>query len=163
MFAILRFLITIFELIVNDLYYFYHQFNFILWSLFTVINIFAYLIVLSNYQELNDLTKLQSIIKEKANSVNMSRSFLQDTSHLNGLNTISSKLNQSINSTPSHSICSSTISESFDRADFAFQKQLIQQQKQLEHQKMQQIKLDQVYNQLKESRPPLQSFKVESL
>lgn len=146
-FGVLRFLIMLFELVVNDLYYFYHQFNFVLWTLFTVVNLFAYLVVLSNYQELKDLSKLSQLTKEKVASMNVSRSLLQDTSHLDGaLSTISNKLSTS-------SICGgSTVSESFNKA---YQDQ--QKQQMLQQQQLQQLKLNQAYNQLKNSTVPLQN------
>ena len=156
----------IFELIVNDLYYLYHQLNFVLWTLFSTINLFAYLVVLSNYQELKDLSKLQDLAKEKAASMNVSKSFLQDTSGV--LSTISNKLfassndhlriNQSLHqsSTSTASIGSanqSTISESFDRA---FRDQ--EHQRALQEQQMQQLKLNQAYSLLKNSQAvPLQN------
>ena len=147
-FGALRFLIMLFELVVNDLYYFYHQFNYAVWTLFAVANLFAYLVVLSNYQELKDLTKLSQLTKEKGvASMNVSRSLLQDTSHLDGaLSTISNKLSTS-------SICGgSTVSESFNKA---YQDQ--QKQQMLQQQQLQQLKLNQAYNQLKNSTVPLQN------
>lgn len=148
---VLRFLITIFELVVNDLIFFFHQLNFVIWILFSLVNLYAYLVVLSNYQELHDLTKLTDLAKEKISSSNMSRSVLQDTSHLNALSTISNKLSIS---TPSQSISgSTTISESLTEKIYKEQQQqLIQQQQQ-----MQQLKLNQAYNQIKNSQCPIQS------
>lgn len=85
-----------------------------------------------------------------AASTNASRS-IHDTSHFtnnNPINTISSKFNNlSISTTPSQSVCgSTTISESFENKYKEQEKQLILQQQQI-----QQSKLNQAYNQLKNS------------
>ena len=66
-----------FQSIVNDLYFGYHQFMLLLWLLLTVFNVFAFLIVVSNYQELSNITKLEDMAKLKMStlsSLNASRS-----------------------------------------------------------------------------------------
>jgi hypothetical protein len=119
------------------------------------VNLFAYLVVLSNFQELKDLSKLQSSAKEKQlASINVSRSILHDSA----LSTISNKyLTSSNDHLRNHSITStasiaSTVSESFDRVYKDQENQRI-----LQEQQLQQLKLTQAYNLLKNSQVPLQN------
>ncbi|KAH8040755.1 hypothetical protein HPB51_012925 [Rhipicephalus microplus] len=61
----------------KDLYYSYHQAVLIIWILLIAANVFAWLIVYSNYQELTDITKLEDMAKLKLgtlSSLNASRS-----------------------------------------------------------------------------------------
>ncbi|KAL3234062.1 hypothetical protein MRX96_022811 [Rhipicephalus microplus] len=71
-----RFFAIIFRSICNDLYYSYHQAVLIIWILLIAANVFAWLIVYSNYQELTDITKLEDMAKLKLgtlSSLNASR------------------------------------------------------------------------------------------
>src|SRR5690606_29346846 len=54
-----RFAALIFEGLVNDPIYLYHQINLALWTLILLLDAYAFLVVYSNYQELSDLTKLE--------------------------------------------------------------------------------------------------------
>jgi uncharacterized membrane protein YgcG len=77
LFIIWRTLTIIFQSIVNDLYFGYHQAMLIIWFLLTIVNVFAWLIVYSNYQELSDITRLEDMAKLKMStlsSLNASRS-----------------------------------------------------------------------------------------
>lgn len=65
LFTVVRFVFLLFQSIVNDLYFGYHQGMLILWLLFIVLNVFAWLVVFSNYQELSYLRKQESMLKEK--------------------------------------------------------------------------------------------------
>lgn len=71
-----------FQSLVNDLYFGYHQFMLIIWLILTVFNVFAFLIVVSNYQELSNITKLEDMAKLKMStlsSLNASRSLSRNS------------------------------------------------------------------------------------
>ncbi|KPM04805.1 hypothetical protein QR98_0032590 [Sarcoptes scabiei] len=77
-FIVIRFLSIIFQSIVNDLFFTYHQFMLILWFLLMIIDVFIWLVVYSNYQELSDITRLEDMAKLKMStmsSLNASRTF----------------------------------------------------------------------------------------
>lgn len=76
-FIVVRTLALFFQSLVNDLYFGYHQAMLILWLLLTSCNVFAFLIVYSNYQELTNITRLEDMAKLKMStlsSLNTSRS-----------------------------------------------------------------------------------------
>ncbi|KAI1286627.1 hypothetical protein HDE_10706 [Halotydeus destructor] len=76
-FIIVRALTLIFSSIVNDLYFGYHQAMLVLWLFFVMADVFALLVVMSNYQELSNITKLEDMAKLKMStlsSLNASRS-----------------------------------------------------------------------------------------
>lgn len=52
-------------IISQDLYYAYHICMLLLWIALIAGNIFAYLVVLSNYQELSDITRLEDLARSK--------------------------------------------------------------------------------------------------
>lgn len=64
-FTIWRFLAIIYRSIVNDLYFAYHQAMLIIWILLIGVNVFFWLVVYSNYQELVDITRLEDMAKLK--------------------------------------------------------------------------------------------------
>ncbi|KAF8793931.1 hypothetical protein HNY73_001960 [Argiope bruennichi] len=66
-----------FKSIVNDLYYGYHQAMLIIWTLMLFFNVFFILVVLSNYQELADITRLEDMARLKTGTM----SSLNTTSH----------------------------------------------------------------------------------
>ncbi|KAJ6215907.1 hypothetical protein RDWZM_010407 [Blomia tropicalis] len=77
-FIVARFATLFFQSIVNDLYFAYHQIMLLLWLAFLTIDVFAWLVVYSNYQELSDITRLEDMAKLKMStlsSLNASRSF----------------------------------------------------------------------------------------
>lgn len=94
-FIVIRFVAIVFQSTVNvrklsssiqsnffisfqDLYFAYHQAMLIIWFLLTMVNIFVWLVVYSNYQELSDITRLEDMAKLKMStlsSLNASRSF----------------------------------------------------------------------------------------
>ncbi|KAH9410265.1 hypothetical protein TYRP_010023 [Tyrophagus putrescentiae] len=77
-FITFRLVILIFQSIVNDLYFMYHQLMLVLWFLLLTLNVFVWLVVYSNYQELSDITRLEDMAKLKMStlsSLNASRSF----------------------------------------------------------------------------------------
>ncbi|GFU01155.1 uncharacterized protein NPIL_678311, partial [Nephila pilipes] len=55
----------LFKSVVNDLYYAYHQAMLIIWTLMLFCNVFFILVVLSNFQELADITRLEDMAKLK--------------------------------------------------------------------------------------------------
>lgn len=72
-----RFLTLIFQSLVNDLYFTYHQFTLVFFLILIAIDTFFYLVVISNYQELSDMTRLEDMAKLKMStlsSLNASRS-----------------------------------------------------------------------------------------
>jgi uncharacterized membrane protein YcjF (UPF0283 family) len=99
-YVICRLLALMYEAIVNDPIYFYHQLNLVLWTFVLIADLFAMAVVYSNYQELCDLTRLEDFAKEKARSLTISRS-MQDT-----LNRRSSNSWQSVSARNSQSAAS---------------------------------------------------------
>jgi hypothetical protein len=78
----IRTITLFFQSIVNDLYFGYHQFMLVFWLLMTSMNVFAFLIVTSNYQELSNITKLEDMAKLKMStlsSLNASRSLSRNS------------------------------------------------------------------------------------
>lgn len=76
-FILVRTFFLLFSSLVNDLYFGYHQTMLVLWTLCTALNVFAFLVVVSNYQELSNITKLEDMAKLKMStlsSLNASRS-----------------------------------------------------------------------------------------
>lgn len=76
-FIVLRTISLFYQSLVNDLYFGYHQAMLVIWLLLTSCNVFAFLIVYSNYQELSNITKLEDMAKLKMStlsSLNASRS-----------------------------------------------------------------------------------------
>ncbi|XP_054158696.1 uncharacterized protein LOC128957004 [Oppia nitens] len=72
-----RTLTIIFQSLVNDLYFGYHQAMLIIWFLLIGVNVFVWMIVYANYQELSDITRLEDMAKLKMStlsSLNASRS-----------------------------------------------------------------------------------------
>lgn len=59
----------IFQSIANDLYFTYHQAILLLWFLLIPLNVFALLIVYSNYQELSDITKIEDMANLKMSTL----------------------------------------------------------------------------------------------
>lgn len=73
----IRTITLIFQSLVNDLYFTYHQFMLFIFLILIAIDIFLYLVVISNYQELSDMTRLEDMAKLKMStlsSLNASRS-----------------------------------------------------------------------------------------
>ncbi|XP_054706711.1 uncharacterized protein LOC129216522 [Uloborus diversus] len=66
-----------FRSVANDLYYGYHQAMLILWTVMLICNIFFILVVLSNFQELTDITRLEDMARMKMGTM----SSLNTTSH----------------------------------------------------------------------------------
>lgn len=83
---------TIFQSIANDLYFGYHQAMLLLWILLIPLNVFALLVVYSNYQELSDITKIEDMAKLKMSTL----------SSLQGSRTLSHMSHQSLDSTYRH-------------------------------------------------------------
>lgn len=83
-----RTLAIIFQSVANDLYFTYHQAMLLLWSILIPINVFALLIVYSNYQELSDITKIEDMAKLKMSTL----------SSLQGSRTLSHMSQQSLDS-----------------------------------------------------------------
>ncbi|KAF8784509.1 uncharacterized protein LOC129958120 [Argiope bruennichi] len=76
-FTIWRVVAIFYRSIVNDLYFGYHQAMLIIWILLIGFNVFMWLIVMSNYQELADITRLEDMAKLKMgtmSSLNQSHS-----------------------------------------------------------------------------------------
>ena len=72
-----RFITLIFQSLVNDLYFTYHQSMLVIFFCLIAIDTFLYLVVISNYQELSDMTRLEDMAKLKMStlsSLNASRS-----------------------------------------------------------------------------------------
>lgn len=65
LFTVVRLVLLLFQSIVNDLYFGYHQGMLILWLFLILLNVFAWLVVFSNYQELRYFRKLENMLKEK--------------------------------------------------------------------------------------------------
>lgn len=79
-FISVRILATLFQSIANDLYFPYHLAMLLIWMLFTVLNIAALIVVVANYQDLKDITRLENIAQIKMNtisSLNASRTLFQ--------------------------------------------------------------------------------------
>lgn len=66
-----------FRSIANDLYYSYHQAMLVIWSVMLALNVFFILVVYSNYQELEDITRLEDMARLKTGTL----SSLNTTSH----------------------------------------------------------------------------------
>lgn len=60
-FAIFRLLAFLFFSIVNDMIFAYNIMMCFLWTIFTIVNIYGWLLVYSLYIELSDLTKLEDL------------------------------------------------------------------------------------------------------
>ncbi|KFM81473.1 hypothetical protein X975_25850, partial [Stegodyphus mimosarum] len=76
-FTVWRLIAIFYRSIVNDLYFGYHQAMLVIWILLIAINVFMWLIVMSNYQELADITRLEDMAKLKMgtmSSLNQSHS-----------------------------------------------------------------------------------------
>lgn len=87
-FIVFRAFTIIFQSIANDLYFTYHQTILVLWCILIPINVFALLIVYSNYQELSDITKIEDMAKLKMSTL----------SSLQGSRTLSHLSHQSLDS-----------------------------------------------------------------
>ncbi|CAM1292414.1 Uncharacterised protein g434 [Pycnogonum litorale] len=64
-FTVWRFIATFIVSIANDLYFTYHDLMLFFWIVFLSINVFCLLVVYSNYQELEDITRLEDMAKLK--------------------------------------------------------------------------------------------------
>ncbi|GFY56397.1 uncharacterized protein TNIN_314941 [Trichonephila inaurata madagascariensis] len=76
-FTIWRIIAIFYRSIVNDLYFGYHQAMLVIWILLSAVNVFMWLVVLSNYQELANITRLEDMAKLKMgtmSSLNQSHS-----------------------------------------------------------------------------------------
>lgn len=91
-FVTFRTFATLFQSIANDLYFTYHQAMLLLWLILIPLNVFALLVVYSNYQELSDITKIEDMAKLKMSTL----------SSLQGSRTLSHMSNQSLDSTYRH-------------------------------------------------------------
>lgn len=69
LFIICRTVTIFFQSIVNDMYFGYHQAMLIIWLLLLAADVFAFLIVVSNYQELSNITKLEDMAKLKMSTL----------------------------------------------------------------------------------------------
>lgn len=81
-FIVVRTLTLVFSSVANDLYFGYHQAMLIIWLLLTIGNVFAFLIVVSNFQELSNITRLEDMAKLKMStisSLNASRSLSRNS------------------------------------------------------------------------------------
>lgn len=78
----------IFQSIANDLFFTYHRTMLALWFILIPLNVFALLIVYSNYQELSDITKIEDMAKLKMSTL----------SSLQGSRTLSHMSHQSLDS-----------------------------------------------------------------
>lgn len=87
-FISIRIFATIFQSIANDLYFTYHQAMLLLWLILIPLNVFALLVVYSNYQELSDITKIEDMAKLKMSTL----------SSLQGSRTLSHMSHQSLDS-----------------------------------------------------------------
>lgn len=77
LFIVIRTLSLLFQSIVNDLYFLYHQSMLLFWFIINTLNVFAFLVVVSNYQELTNITRLEDMARLKLStisSLNASRS-----------------------------------------------------------------------------------------
>lgn len=68
-FIAIRTLAIIFQSIANDLYFTYHQAILLLWIILIPTNVFALLVVYSNYQELSDITRIEDLAKQKMSTL----------------------------------------------------------------------------------------------
>lgn len=59
----------IFQSVANDLYFNYHRAILVLWLILIPLDVFALLIVYSNYQELSDITKIEDMAKLKMSTL----------------------------------------------------------------------------------------------
>lgn len=84
----LRTITILFQSIANDLYFRYHQAMLLLWLILIPINVFALLVVYSNYQELSDITKIEDMAKLKMSTL----------SSIQGSRTLSHMSHQSLDS-----------------------------------------------------------------
>ncbi|GFR26113.1 uncharacterized protein TNCT_379681 [Trichonephila clavata] len=76
-FTVWRLIAIFYRSIVNDLYFGYHQAMLVIWILLSAVNVFMWLVVLSNYQELANITRLEDMAKLKMgtmSSLNQSHS-----------------------------------------------------------------------------------------
>lgn len=91
----------IFQSIANDLYFTYHQAMLFLWFILIPIDVFALLVVYSNYQELSDISKIEDMAKLKMSTI----SSLQGSRSLSQLSMDSYRMYGAIgvNSNPSPS------------------------------------------------------------
>lgn len=108
-----RVIAIIFRSICNDLYFSYHQATLVIWILLIVINVFAWLVVYSNYQELTDITRLEDMAKLKLgtlSSLNASRSVSRHSIDSMKNSHSTSLHNTSFQSTTSAKACLSTAS-----------------------------------------------------
>lgn len=87
-FIFIRFITIIFQSVANDLYFLYHQLVLLLWFILIPLDVFALLIVYSNYQELSDITKIEDMAKLKMSTL----------SSLQGSRTLSHLSHQSLDS-----------------------------------------------------------------
>ena len=55
----------------QDLYYAYHIIMLLIWIALIAGNVFAFLVVLSNYQELSDITRLEDLARSKVRLVSV--------------------------------------------------------------------------------------------
>jgi len=81
-FIVIRTITLFFQSLVNDLYFGYHQAMLVVWLILTACNVFAFLVVVSNYQELSNITKLEDMAKLKMStlsSLNASRSLSRNS------------------------------------------------------------------------------------
>lgn len=84
----IRTVAIIFQSIANDLYFTYHQAMLLLWFILIPVNVFALLVVYSNYQELSDITKIEDMAKLKMSTL----------SSIQGSRSLSHMSNQSLDS-----------------------------------------------------------------
>lgn len=91
-FIVLRTITIIFQSVANDLYFTYHQAMLLLWALLIPLDVFALLIIYSNYQELSDITKIEDIANLKMSTL----------SSLQGSRTFSHMSHQSLDSAFRH-------------------------------------------------------------
>lgn len=61
----LRMVTLIYQSLVNDLYFTYHQMMLAIFLILIAVDVFLYLVVISNYQELSDMTRLEDMAKLK--------------------------------------------------------------------------------------------------
>jgi len=75
LFVIWRLVSFVYWSVVNDMMFSYHITIVVLWVLITIVNVFSWVVVYSNYQELSDITRLEDMAKLKMgtmSSLNMS-------------------------------------------------------------------------------------------
>lgn len=105
-FICFRLFAIIFQSVANDLYFTYHQIVLALWFILIPINVFALLVVYSNYQELSDITKIEDMAKLKMSTL----------SSLQGSRTLSHMSHQSLDSYRHYGAVNSNPSPSYMRA-----------------------------------------------